>query len=420
MKNNCDVTFYASPISEEKVYMNFFSTENGWQTAESFQGFMEGLDKDVREGGVVGPYIIYLDGYPAHLNLPLYKWCRERGIILVLLYPNSTHILQPLDLVVFRMLKCKYESESNAYKRENKKEDIDNIDFVRILGRSIKTFLPIQSVKKAFRAAGLHPFNRKAVHDERLVGNLIPNTTPSTSSNQNQSYLARTYNQNFTHAPSDASYSLNRILEESSFDHIQTGNTSYSPLVDSSLLSQSQSNLTHTQTAADNGIASKSIQQLISSTPAELFAAMKVLNESLKHKLQHDDQILTLSLIDQMIVKLEMSNPLCLTAPAAASMTDPQNLSFKDILPKPISNTRVRKGRQVKFNKSGVMSSDENIEKLERAETAKQLIEEKQAELKKAREELKQLKAAKDLQIKQERVEKAQNANAKRKKSDKN
>lgn len=53
------------------------------------------------KSNILRPAIIFLEVHRSHLSLHLNKFCRENEIILIALYPNSTHILQPLDVAVF-------------------------------------------------------------------------------------------------------------------------------------------------------------------------------------------------------------------------------------------------------------------------------------------------------------------------------
>lgn len=51
------------------------------------------------------PVVLFLDNHSSHVSLQLSEFCQEKGIILVALPPNSTHILQPLDVSFFKPLK---------------------------------------------------------------------------------------------------------------------------------------------------------------------------------------------------------------------------------------------------------------------------------------------------------------------------
>ena len=51
------------------------------------------------------PVILFVDGHVSHLSLKTSQFCDQKEIILVALYANATHILQPMDVAVFCTLK---------------------------------------------------------------------------------------------------------------------------------------------------------------------------------------------------------------------------------------------------------------------------------------------------------------------------
>lgn len=81
-------------------------TENGWMTSEAFYEYFANIFVSFMvEKHISHPVIIFLDGHRSHLTLHLSRFCRNNEIILIALYPNSTHIMQPLDVAVFGPLK---------------------------------------------------------------------------------------------------------------------------------------------------------------------------------------------------------------------------------------------------------------------------------------------------------------------------
>lgn len=77
-------------------------TESGWMTAEAFFEFMADIFHPwLLKKNIKLPVFMFVDGHKSHLSLQLSKFCETNGIILVALYPNATHLLQPMDVAVF-------------------------------------------------------------------------------------------------------------------------------------------------------------------------------------------------------------------------------------------------------------------------------------------------------------------------------
>ncbi|XP_067205209.1 uncharacterized protein [Linepithema humile] len=81
-------------------------TENGWMTSKSFFEYIVNVFYPwLIQQNIEFPVILYMDGHSSHFTLPLSTFCREKNIILIALFPNSTHVIQPLDRTFFRPLK---------------------------------------------------------------------------------------------------------------------------------------------------------------------------------------------------------------------------------------------------------------------------------------------------------------------------
>ena len=48
--------------------------------------------------------LVLLDGHSSHINLATAKFTQRNGILLYCLPPHTTHVLQPCDVGVFRLL----------------------------------------------------------------------------------------------------------------------------------------------------------------------------------------------------------------------------------------------------------------------------------------------------------------------------
>lgn len=138
-------------------------TENGWMTAESFFEYISNVFyKWLIAQKIQFPVILYIDGHVSHITLPLCHFCQEHQIELTALYPNATHIIQPLDVSLFRVLKDSYKKEIKLWKIENGVVNFKRADLGTVLKRAIEGIDYARIVKQGFAATGLHPFNKNS------------------------------------------------------------------------------------------------------------------------------------------------------------------------------------------------------------------------------------------------------------------
>ena len=82
----------------------FSVSEKGFITRELFVVVLQDLDFYLTQKNIERPIILFVDGASPHISLEAAKFCKSRQIQPWLLRPNSTHLLQPLDLTFFRAL----------------------------------------------------------------------------------------------------------------------------------------------------------------------------------------------------------------------------------------------------------------------------------------------------------------------------
>lgn len=79
---------------------------SGWMTGDNFAYYIRHvLYKQARDKGVKFPIVLFVDNHSSHISEEISRMYDELQIILVCLYPNSTHVVQPLDIGVFYGLK---------------------------------------------------------------------------------------------------------------------------------------------------------------------------------------------------------------------------------------------------------------------------------------------------------------------------
>ena len=101
-----------------------------------------------------------MDGYSSHVNINFVEFCWAHKIIPICLPPHSTHFLQPLNLVIFSVLKRLYLSKVNKYTAKGI-TGINKEWFLKILDKIRPQVYTTKLINSAFKAASLLPYNPK-------------------------------------------------------------------------------------------------------------------------------------------------------------------------------------------------------------------------------------------------------------------
>lgn len=109
-------------------------SDSGWMCGDTFFEYVTNVFNPwLIEEGIQKPVVLFVDGHKSHLTLHLSNFCSENGIEIIALYPNSTHILQPMDIAVFRPLKHFYRKAVVQWKMENSGNKLKKEDFAPVL-----------------------------------------------------------------------------------------------------------------------------------------------------------------------------------------------------------------------------------------------------------------------------------------------
>ncbi|XP_063622933.1 uncharacterized protein LOC134795010 [Cydia splendana] len=135
-------------------------TDKGWMTGEAFYEYIGNVFIPyLKEKEIALPVILFLDGHKSHLTMHLSTLCRENGIIVVALVPNTTHMMQPLDVAVFFPLKQKWRKLVKKWRIENDGKDITKFNLPTALhSLLVNNEAFANNVRAGFSTCGLYPF----------------------------------------------------------------------------------------------------------------------------------------------------------------------------------------------------------------------------------------------------------------------
>uniref|UniRef100_A0ABD2WF65 HTH CENPB-type domain-containing protein n=1 Tax=Trichogramma kaykai TaxID=54128 RepID=A0ABD2WF65_9HYME len=170
---DCKTTPRKNTLSNIPKGWGVGNTETGWMTAESFFHYVKNCFIPwIQNNGIQLPVVLYVDGHVSHLSLPLMQLCMANQIELIALFPNATHIIQPLDVVLFHQLKDRYRQTLRQWKYEkNIITDFKKHLFAPVLEATLNSCDFTESLKNGFCTTGLFPLDPDAVNYEILNKN---------------------------------------------------------------------------------------------------------------------------------------------------------------------------------------------------------------------------------------------------------
>jgi DDE superfamily endonuclease len=164
-------------------------SESGYSNDELAYEYIHHFKRQSRKSQKGAHRILLCDGYRSHLTREILQFCEDQQIHIFALPPHTSHILQPLDVVLFQPYKHFHaKAVDNATRTECSK--FNKLKFLAAL-RDIRTatFKP-HSILSAFRECGIAPYNPQIVlakvQDYQAPPSLNPpqSSTPSKTSNQ--------------------------------------------------------------------------------------------------------------------------------------------------------------------------------------------------------------------------------------------
>ena len=141
------------------------NSENVWMTTETFYEYIANVFYPwLQKSEIEFPVIIYLDGHSSHVTIPLVKFCREKQIELIALFPNATHIMQPLDISFFHPFKEMWRSTIIKYKAEKNISRLKKEPVPAVLFQTLESYVNEKTtIQNGFEAAGLVHFDPEAI-----------------------------------------------------------------------------------------------------------------------------------------------------------------------------------------------------------------------------------------------------------------
>jgi hypothetical protein len=165
-------------------------SETGWTNNRIGVDWIKHFDIYSRPRTTGGKRLLVLDGHESHHSVEFENYCKENNIVTLCMPSHSSHLLQPLDVGCFSVLKRSYGQEIEKLMR-NHIHHITKPDFFLAFHAAFwATFRP-ENVQGGFRGAGLVPFDPEKVILRLDIKLRTPTPTGSPSA-QSDSWVSKT------------------------------------------------------------------------------------------------------------------------------------------------------------------------------------------------------------------------------------
>ncbi len=144
----------------------FANSENGWSNKdiylEWFKFFLQNIP-------LARPVLLVQDGHASHMTIDVIELARANGINLLCLPAHTTHILQPLDVGVFKSFKSHFSKVCHTYLMKHPGRVITTDVLAFLVAEAWPHSLTPLNIMGGFKKCGAYPINPGAVSDRQLA-----------------------------------------------------------------------------------------------------------------------------------------------------------------------------------------------------------------------------------------------------------
>lgn len=127
-------------------------SDTGYSNTEIFNSYIKNhFSKYVHSVNPEQPILLLYDGHRSHTSLSLNQWARENNIILFVLPPHTSHLLQLMDVGCFWPFETLYQQEAHKFLRQSAGRSVTRHIVCRLVCKVYDTALSPQNLRSAFR-----------------------------------------------------------------------------------------------------------------------------------------------------------------------------------------------------------------------------------------------------------------------------
>lgn len=137
-------------------------SKSGWSNSTVFFDYLQNHFVHYAKPGSDDHILLLYDGHRSHISPYLVDWAKDNNIILFVLPPHTSHILQPLDVGCFGAFSKIYSDECQKHQR-NTGSVVGRYNVCSIACKAYTKGLSPANLQSSFRKSGIYPFNPSAI-----------------------------------------------------------------------------------------------------------------------------------------------------------------------------------------------------------------------------------------------------------------
>jgi hypothetical protein len=134
----------------------------GWINNDLALAWLKHFDTHTKASSAGAYRLLIIDGHDSHCSIEFQDYCKENKIIALCMPSHSSHLLQPLDVVPYSLLKRHYGDGISLLAR-CRIHHINKETFLPAFKAAYKKTFTQENICAGFQGAGLVPFNPDAV-----------------------------------------------------------------------------------------------------------------------------------------------------------------------------------------------------------------------------------------------------------------
>uniref|UniRef100_A0A2A4K184 HTH psq-type domain-containing protein n=1 Tax=Heliothis virescens TaxID=7102 RepID=A0A2A4K184_HELVI len=134
----------------------YAASKRGWMETSIFYDYI--LKVFIPNLGEERPVLLLYDGHVSHVDDKVVALAVENDITILKLPAHTSHLLQPLDLAVFKSFKTIWDKNLVKWQRQNIGMKLRKQSFAEMFAEAWQETKP-QAIQNGFKKGGIYPFN---------------------------------------------------------------------------------------------------------------------------------------------------------------------------------------------------------------------------------------------------------------------